>query len=193
MIQNRYCMICKRRGAIELTFLIAIAAMLGLLVSPRNARADVVTPKGEIEILYQRIEQAYRAQNVRGLIAWDDDKYQVVFPNGVKFDRNRVIAAYTHQMSAIRKVKEFHIKIDSISLKNKTAVVETTVNATVTIAMQGRSLGEDSSTAHDRDTWEKTPQGWRRLRTDILQQSLIHNGKPVQLDSAPLQKEIPHK
>jgi Domain of unknown function (DUF4440) len=170
-----------RTGRSARIILAALMTLAAVRVGPAASAGDPAVRR-ELEANYATYVRAVKQKDKAPLKQYVE-KYTVSgfrqkMPDGRTLDRDQVITMLTQGMGAARIVDE-QLKIGKVSVKGSEAVVEYTERTTaVSPDPQGGSHRIVASST-SRDTWVRTPGGWKLRLSEILAAKTLMDGKPV--------------
>lgn len=172
----------QRTGRRPLLNVLALIA-LALAGTPPAARADDRTVRRDLDAIYAKYVQAAKRKEKTALKQFIQQytvaDFQQKIPGGRTLNRAQVTAMMTEGPAADVRIVDEHLKIRKLSVKGNEAVATYTDQSTAVVAdPQGKSH-RIVSTSTSRDTWVKTPRGWKMRLSEVLQAKTMMDGKPV--------------
>ena len=167
----------------SLTF-IAIALVLG---DPWHGRAHTQQPqpadtalvRRQLQTRYDENRRAFFAKDLDAIMALRTDDFHTVTPDGLTHDRAEMRLMTQALLNGIDKWISTTFDIDSLTLEGDLA------RAIVRQHVDRIALRADGQLHHvetwvtQRETWRKTPDGWKLYRVDSLRdQRRLVDGKP---------------
>jgi len=150
--------------------LLAVVAVRIALADKRAAR--------EIRAQYARTVQYSKQKNVEGLLRQMAPDFLYKAKNGNVMNKQMVEQAMRAQYALIQSVDKRTTTIKKMEIKGNTARVITQEELAVTMVDAQGKPHKVVSKATTRDTWVKTPQGWKVKMTEILDEQTTIDGKP---------------
>jgi ketosteroid isomerase-like protein len=153
-----------------MSILLAVVAVRIALADKRAAR--------EIRAQYARTVQYSKQKNVEGLLRQMAPDFLYKAKNGNVMNKQMVEQAMRAQYALIQSVDKRTTTIKKMEIKGNTARVITQEELAVTMVDAQGKPHKVVSKATTRDTWVKTPQGWKVKMTEILDEQTTIDGKP---------------
>ncbi|HLK55213.1 MAG TPA: nuclear transport factor 2 family protein [Chthonomonadaceae bacterium] len=155
-------------------FALCIVALI-MIVTGVRAEEDAAVKK-ELTAQYQKMLAAFKAKDVKGLLAPATMDLTMKLPSGRIFTRTQLEDMYKKQFVNTRSVVVGKNEIAKLEVKGDQAI--TTMKAKwVIIANQGGRYRTFDSTEEGRDTWVKTTSGWRLKTEEITKSKTLIDGK----------------
>jgi ketosteroid isomerase-like protein len=155
---------------LAMSLLLAVVAVRIALADKRAAR--------EIRAQYARTVQYSKQKNVEGLLRQMAPDFLYKAKNGNVMNKQMVEQAMRAQYALIQSVDKRTTTIKKMEIKGNTARVITQEELAVTMVDAQGTPHKVVSKATTRDTWVKTPQGWKVKMTEILDEQTTIDGKP---------------
>jgi len=155
---------------LAMSLLLAVVAVRIALADKRAAR--------EIRAQYARTVQYSKQKNVEGLLRQMAPDFLYKAKNGNVMNKQMVEQAMRAQYALIQSVDKRTTTIKKMEIKGNTARVITQEELAVTLVDAQGKPHKVVSKATTRDTWVKTPQGWKVKMTEILDEQTTIDGKP---------------
>jgi ketosteroid isomerase-like protein len=155
---------------LAMSLLLAVVAVRIALADKRAAR--------EIRAQYARTVQYSKQKNVEGLLRQMAPDFLYKAKNGNVMNKQMVEQAMRAQYALIQSVDKRTTTIKKMEIKGNTARVITQEELAVTMVDAQGKPHKVVSKATTRDTWVKTPQGWKVKMTEILDEQTTIDGKP---------------
>lgn len=159
----------QRSVLLALSILLAITLVRPVFADKRAAR--------EIRAEYDRILRYTKQKNVEGLLRMMTPDFLYKTQRGTVMSKQAVEMAMRDHYARVQSVKKRATTIKKMEFRGNTVRV-TTAESFVAIMLD--SLGkphEYVNRATTRDTWVKTPQGWKIKMTEILSEETFIDGK----------------
>jgi ketosteroid isomerase-like protein len=153
-----------------MSILLAVVAVRIALADKRAAR--------EIRAQYARTVQYSKQKNVEGLLRQMAPDFLYKAKNGNVMNKQMVEQAMRAQYALIQSVDKRTTTIKKMEIKGNTARVITQEELAVTMVDAQGKPHKVVSKATTRDTWVKTPQGWKVKMTEILDEQTTIDGRP---------------
>jgi ketosteroid isomerase-like protein len=160
----------QRGLLLAMSLLLAVVAVRIALADKRAAR--------EIRAQYARTVQYSKQKNVEGLLRQMAPDFLYKAKNGNVMNKQMVEQAMRAQYALIQSVDKRTTTIKKMEIKGNTARVITQEELAVTMVDAQGKPHKVVSKATTRDTWVKTPQGWKVKMTEILDEQTTIDGKP---------------
>ncbi len=160
----------QRGLLLAMSLLLAVVAVRIALADKRAAR--------EIRAQYARTVQYSKQKNVEGLLRQMAPDFLYKAKNGNVMNKQMVEQAMRAQYALIKSVDKRTTTIKKMEIKGNTARVITQEELAVTLVDAQGKPHKVVSKATTRDTWVKTPQGWKVKMTEILDEQTTIDGKP---------------
>jgi ketosteroid isomerase-like protein len=160
----------QRGLLLAMSLLLAVVAVRIALADKRAAR--------EIRAQYARTVQYSKQKNVEGLLRQMAPDFLYRAKNGNVMNKQMVEQAMRVQYALIQSVDKRTTTIEKMEIKGNTARVITQEELAVTMVDAQGKPHKVVSKATTRDTWVKTPQGWKVKMTEILDEQTTIDGIP---------------
>jgi ketosteroid isomerase-like protein len=160
----------QRGLLLAMSLLLAVVAVRIALADKRAAR--------EIRAQYARTVQYSKQKNVEGLLRQMAPDFLYKAKNGNVMNKQMVEQAMRAQYALIQSVDKRTTTIKKMEIKGNTARVITQEELAVTMVDAQGKPHKVVSKATTRDTWVKTPQGWKVKMTEILDEQTTIDGRP---------------
>ncbi|PYS89041.1 MAG: hypothetical protein DMF64_18650 [Acidobacteria bacterium] len=134
----------------------------------------------ELEALYAKRAQAVRDKDWPTLRALVTDDYTVVLPDGQTMQPEQAIAYLQRGLEQFVSVINLTFTLETINLNGNEAQVDARQNFIRTQKLRDGKVHTVTSGVIQRETWSKTPTGWKhRLTDNIREQRVTVDGVPV--------------
>jgi len=160
----------QRGLLLAMSILLAVVAVRIALADKRAAR--------EIRAEYARTAQYAKQKNVEGLLRQMTPDFLYKTEKGDVMNKQMVEQVMRAQYALIQSVDKRTTAIKKMEIKGNTARVTTQEELVVTMLDPQGKRRKVVSKATTRDTWVKTPQGWKVKMTEILDEKTTIDGKP---------------
>ena|ERR1041385_158692 len=131
-------------------------------VSPRD------TAEREIRAQYGALERAYAARDIPAILALRDKNFETFGPQGQHDDYARM-AEYTRQWFALNKPPiKSRFTIESIEMKSPDEAAVRVLQWASRYQERDGKLRLVEHEVRQRETWVRTPQGWRIRKVDDI-------------------------
>lgn len=142
-------------------------AVVFLLVSCATVSAPERAER-EIRLQYDRLERAFEARDIPAILALRHPDMEVIGPNGQR-DGYEQMAEYTRQWFVTNKPPiQTRITIESIEMKSDSeAAVRVLQRASRYQDREGK-LRRVEHEVRQRETWVRTPDGWKIKNVDDI-------------------------
>lgn len=139
--------------------------------------------KNEFKTLYAKQIAVGKTRDVKAMMEFNTTDYSVKLLNGNKLTRQQLEQGMTRYFASGQLVRQinFSYKILGITPSSDEVIVLVEQrDKRIQIRRDGKPHQVEANVIH-RDTWIKTPDGWkRRLTEEIEQTKFTVDGKPVQ-------------
>lgn len=147
--------------------------------SPTNKTSDVATVRRELEQRYEDNRRAYLAKDYDAIMALRTPDFHAVTPDGVvqsRADMERYIQGF---LNGIDRWISTSFVIDSLELSGDLARALVRQHADRMALRQDGKVHHVETWVTQRETWRRTPDGWRLYRVDGLRdQRRLVDGQP---------------
>jgi hypothetical protein len=170
-----------------LTVVVTAVPLLLILASPLQAldggpRAKAQLRTGariEIEAQHSRQIAAYKRKDLKGFMEPLASDYRLKKWDGEVMDRKQTEEMVRQRMAGRTVVDNLAVNIDTINVNGNEATVMTSQNfARLVTDTKGVQHHVVSNTVH-RETWVKTPQGWKVRLVEEMEPKVKVDGKSV--------------
>jgi vacuolar-type H+-ATPase subunit B/Vma2 len=131
----------------------------------------------EIRAGYDRIVQYTKQKNVEGLLRMMTPDFMYRTRRGMVMSKQMVEMAMREHYARIQSVKKRTTSIRKMEFQGKTVRVTTAEEFVAIILDPLGQPHEHVNRATTRDTWVKTPQGWKIKMTEILEEETFIDGR----------------
>ena len=151
---------------------LAAVALFGAVVPQGYAQSRRERAvRRELEATYAKVAEAYRNKDIK---AFMDDKtadFTARSLNGNVATREQVEAGVRQRMGRIKRLNYLKVKLKELTVTGDVAVAITTQEFSRVVAdAQGNERTVVSKGTTHRDTWVKTPAGWKIKTVEELTQ-----------------------
>jgi hypothetical protein len=172
----------QRRGRRPLVNAVALIA-LALAGTPPAARADDRAVRRELEAIYAKYVRAAK-QKEKAPVKQFIQRYTVAdfqqkMPGGRTLNRAEVTAMLTEGPGAAAQIVDEQLNIRRLTVKGNEAIVTYADRSTAVAADPQGNSHKIVATSTSRDTWVKTPAGWKMRLSEVLEAKTLMDGKPV--------------
>ena len=150
-----------------------------LLPSGLIAQSDEAAIKKEIRAGYDKHVLAFKAKDVKTLVALTTPDWKVTDANGASANRAQWETTLIAQMPRIKKIREYSVSLDKVTFINGKVTAFTTTHFVGTNSDPTGKTHDVVEKAKARDNWVKTSAGWRIQHSDALSFEVIVDGKPI--------------
>lgn len=154
---------------------ILLATLLLALVFP--AHADDAAVRKELEADYAKCIAGMKKKDIKPFLNLATSDFTMT-QNGQTMNRQNAEAALQKQFAMTTSVDKMTIKIQSLKVSGNTAVVNTQSDVAFTMNGQDKKPHKFTDSEADKDTWVKTPKGWRLKSEETLNAKITLDGKP---------------
>lgn len=132
-----------------------------------------------IRAIYAKLDALYRKKDVAKLMKMltPDATYKEV--SGKTMNYKEMDTLMRQQLAAIQSIDAFKTTIKKLTVKGTTAKSETSMTLKGKVTDPQGKMHAMTSMSTTRDTWTKTPQGWRIKMIEALTDKVLMDGKPV--------------
>ncbi|GIV21118.1 MAG: hypothetical protein KatS3mg023_2869 [Armatimonadota bacterium] len=155
--------------------LLALSLVL-MVVTVRIALADRRAER-QIRAEYDKTVFYAKQKNVEGLLRQMAPDFLYRTKRGEILNKQMVEAMMRAQYAQIKSVDKRTTRIQKMDIKGNTARVTTQEEIAVTIVDAQGKPHKVVSRATTRDTWIRTPQGWKVKMTEVLDEETFIDGK----------------
>jgi uncharacterized protein DUF4440 len=174
---------------------VAIVAAVGVAIGIAvPARADESAARKELGAIYQQYTQAFQQKDTTALQQWVQ---RYVAPNAVNKNPDGTSQTRQQLLDNLKRAQARWVppsqvsgKIESLRVKGNKAVVLFT-DRSVRVVHSRRAPQQPHQfmlVSAERDTWVKTPAGWKSSLSENLRGQAFIDGKPVTPRRAPPKK-----
>jgi hypothetical protein len=146
-------------------------------------RADERSVRKEIEALYARyarlVKQDERYPLKRFFLEHTTDDFRMKSENGKIMSREDAAANIDEGPMAMARFTGQDYRIVKLAVKGNQAVVDYRDRTTAVIEDREGNPHKLVSTSTARDTWVKTPEGWKTRLTEVFSSKTLLDGKEV--------------
>ena len=159
-----------RYGWMRASFAVCMLAAAAVVVN-----ADV---RAELQKEYDRYIKAYKSHDLKTLDAMATPDFKMKMGNTV-MDRTQAMAMMKQEFASMPKGGEATVKVGKITTKGNTVI------AVSTGSFKNKMKGPDgkwhqmAGSGKSRETFVKTPSGWKIKLVEQLSMSMTMDGKPV--------------
>ncbi|HVE36216.1 MAG TPA: nuclear transport factor 2 family protein [Gemmatimonadaceae bacterium] len=164
--------------------LIALAATvggpwLGSALAQQPLSADAALVRRQLEKRYDENRRAFFAKDLDAIMALRTDDFHTVTPDGLTHDRAEMRLMTQALLNGIDKWISTTFDIDSLTLEGDLARAIVRQHADRIALRADGQLHHVETWVTQRETWRKTPDGWKLYRVDSLRdQRRLVDGKP---------------
>jgi hypothetical protein len=149
-----------------------------------GAAADDATARKELQAAYDRIVAAYKARDVKGIMAVCTGDYTGRLVNGKTVTRDQQEAIWKQHIDRWTSLREFSATIGKAAIRSDRATVTADWRITAIFTDpqgKGHLLRYQGSS---RDDWLRTTEGWKVQRSEDLTEQVTVDGKPLNVPAA---------
>jgi hypothetical protein len=172
----------KIKGSLLVSIYLALALAVPVVVGDDLPNRDDGVKK-EFETMYARQAELTKKRDLKGLMEFNAPEHSVKLLNGKSFSRDDLEKRLTYFFTSgilVRQIS-FTYTVTEVTTKENEAVVLVEQKDKRVQVRDGKEHEIEADVIH-RDTWKKTPQGWkRRLTEEVKQTKFTVDGKPVEL------------
>ncbi len=150
-----------------------------LLLLVAVAAADKKTER-QIRAEYAKTVQYTKQKNLEGLLRQMTPDFLYKNQRGEVLNKQMVELAMRDQFRLMRSVQKRTTTIKKMEFKGNTVAVTTEEELAFTFVDAQGKPHKAYTKASTRDTWVKTPQGWKVKMTESLKETTFIDGKKVQ-------------
>jgi hypothetical protein len=170
-------------GARAIRGILGTIGLIGILMASAVSSADADL-KREFQTLYERQAELLKKRDVRGFMEFNAPEYSVHLRNGTTLTREQLETGMSDFFTSGKLVRQirFGYKLKEVAARGDTAVVLVEQkDKRVQIRRDGKPHEVEANVIH-RETWVRTPEGWRRVLTEEVRQTRFTvDGKNVDL------------
>lgn len=166
----------------------AVVLLAGALVFGACASSDeegagtrnVEEVRQQIEEQIERGVLATRDEDIEAYMAGLPDDLVIYDEHGGVISREQQRAAVLRDWEVITRTLGIAVVVDSLALAGDSAATVYTSQRWERMMLRPDRSGEDTvlTTQRHRETWRRTPQGWRMYEVEELGGTVMVNGKP---------------
>ena len=149
---------------------------------PRTLFADDQALHQEFKTLYARQAELLKRRDVKGWMKFNTPEHSVRLKNGTTLTRAELEEGMTRFFTSGQLVKQvrFSFTVKGVTPQgNGVIVLVEQKDKRIQIRKDGKPHEVEANVIH-RDTWVRTPDGWkRRLTEEVLQTKFTVDGKQV--------------
>jgi Domain of unknown function (DUF4440) len=157
--------------------------MLAAAVLTSSSRADDRSVRRELEALYAQeariLQHGERHELKRFLLDHTTDDYRLKSEGGKTLSREDTAANLEEGPMAAARFTGQEYRILKLTVKGNEAVVLFKDRTTAVIEDQQGNPHKIVNMSNTRDTWVKTPDGWKTRLTEVLSSKTLVDGKEV--------------
>ncbi len=163
-----------------------LALLLLLFLSSPGRTGTVAQVRHQLEAQYAAISRAYRQKDVEGITRLMARDYLWKRAGMPALDRYEAEDTIRDWLDRLQTIKGLASRLQGVTVSGRTAIAIHTSTLLGTVKDQAGKSHSLVSTQTSRDTWIRTPEGWRIRRAVTLSSQALVDGHPVQ--PAPLPK-----
>jgi ketosteroid isomerase-like protein len=158
--------------------IIVTASLLASCLTSDRAAADGARQLIEAEIA--RGVEATKSEDIEAYMHGIPEDYVIYDESGEVITREQMRANALRDWSVISRTLDLTITVDSLLLPTDSTAVVYTSQRWERMMSRPDSSGEDTvlTTQRHRETWRRTPVGWRNYDIDELGGAIFINGAP---------------
>jgi hypothetical protein len=157
--------------------------MLAAAAATPSLRADDRSVRRELEALYAQeariLKQGERYESKRFLLDHTTNDYRLKTESGKTVNREDAAANLEEGMMAAARFTGQEFRILKLSVKGNEAVVLFKDRTTAVIEDPQGNAHKFVNMSNTRDTWVKTPDGWKTRLTEVLSSKTLVDGKEI--------------
>jgi hypothetical protein len=159
--------------------------MLGATFMAPSIQADERSVRKELEALYARFAQAVK-QNERYtmkrlFLDYSTTDFRMRLENGKTLSREDAAEAMEDEAMAAARFIGQEIRILKLTLKGSAAIAVYKDRTTAVVDDPQGNTHKIVALSTTRDTWVKTPEGWKARLTEVLSSKTLLDGKEVKI------------
>jgi ketosteroid isomerase-like protein len=169
-------------------FVLCGLAALAQDAAENSSRDDERQARQEVEAALAARNEALNRQDTKRVRAFLAPDFTVKLPNGKVVTREEAEKAYVEKPATPARQIEQTYSVEKFKLKGGAAVAEVSFTNTTRLRLKDGSDYEARSRTRHRETWVKTPDGWKLRMIDGLsvgEHRATLNGKKVKADFSP--------
>lgn len=175
-------MITKKRGALCLALLstLAVLPLSATIFSPRVlAKSAPSSAESELRAIYAKVGQALKRRDINSVLAYETSNFTQKEPDGSVKKRAQADASMRQTMTIVSAINSIKFNITGVKMVNRKAQVSYRQELDAMLRTRDGSKAHFKSTALGRDTWIKTPRGWRVQKGETFSNKSTVNGHPI--------------
>lgn len=165
------------------TTMLCLLAAAALGTAPL-ARADDAAVRKELQTQYDRLIQAMKAKDINGVMSVAAPGFTEKQPGMPAMNAAQAKAAMEEDFKMTKSLDSASMKVVKVSVKGNTAVATTDYKMAGTGLMNGKEH-KMTDRGTSRDTWVKTPQGWKVKSVVFVQSHPMMDGRPMTMGAPP--------
>lgn len=145
-----------------------LATVLFLFASAATSGPPSTSVEGELRLQYDRLERAFETQDIATILSLRDPRLLALGPNGQRDDYDRMAESARQWFRNNKPPIESHFTLESVTLNaDGDAVVRVLQRASRFQERDGK-LRKVEHEVRQRETWTRTPDGWKMLKVDEI-------------------------
>jgi ketosteroid isomerase-like protein len=153
------------RFRISLVVLLMSAACRASVPTP-SAAVDPFTVLRELEAAYELNRQAFLREDLEAIMALRTDDFHTVGPDGQTRDRAAMRLYTEGLLNGIERWDTLTFELDSLEIMGNEARILMRQHLVRMALRADGKVHHVETWATQRETWRKTPQGWKLRRVD---------------------------
>jgi len=141
--------------------MIITVASLTLATASTMCQGSKSDARSAIRAAYDRYNTAFKNKDIHTIMALFTADFKWKLVDGKSLDRAKTQAAIEQQMTATVRVHKMSVKIERFTVRGDRAIVYTRELLVATMRGARGKLERLTSEETYRDTWVKTPDGWK--------------------------------
>jgi hypothetical protein len=152
-------------------WVISLLALLIVVVAGTVANAD--SDEQQLRAIYAKVSSDFNVQNtVKGIWYNQTEDYTHRFVDGTVRNKKDDYARLQLTMGLFTHVDHWSFRVDKVSVEGNKAVVEVTQDLKGDLKVKNGGVASFKGTSVVKDTWSRTPAGWKVKFADELQTNI---------------------
>ena len=161
---------------VRATTIVTIIALTLCIIA--NVQADDAAVKKAVTSQYDKMNAAFKAKDVKGILDVVTTAFTVKRPDGATLKGDQLERALKAQFINTKSIKEWTHEITKLEVTADRVMVTWKSHMVAIVNKAGRYHTLDI-TQEGQDTWIKTPSGWRLNLEDVKRTTNLMDGKKI--------------
>lgn len=141
------------------------------------SQADDAAVRKEIQAGYDKLCAAMKSKNIDGVMKMGTKDFSYT-EKGQTMGGEQMKQMMQQQFAAMKSCDKMVMKIDKLTVKGNTATVMSSSEGVMTIGGADGKTHKMADKNTSKDTWVKTPEGWKCKNVTVLTDKMTMDGKP---------------